>query len=467
MGTASPGSLITEQLATFVCQLRLETTPALVIEEAKRCILDTTGVIVAGQTTNVARKTRIHAVSAYGQGRAHVIGMPDQLHPMGTALVNGTAGHSQDFDDTSYTGIMHGSVVVLPAALAMAEQQGVNGKKLLEAFIAGVEIEYAIAELCTSNIYFKGWWTSGVYGIFGAAAASAKILGLNQADITNAIALATSYASGMRACFGTDAKPLGIGIAASRGLECALLAASAVTGPANAFESDNGFLKLMNDNKHASNYDSIHDLRLTQKWRLTDPGILFKSYPVCSAAQAGAELTLQQLNKHELTADDIQQVICEVPPLVKISLVYDQPDTIRQAQFSMPFAVGCMLAFGEIKLTHLTEDVLANPELQQQMKKVVMQVPEYLKTDDSVQQRCPEGAGITITTRSGLQFNDFLNRPTGMPGNPASTQALLDKFQDCLLHGGKKPAVVKSVADEILKIEECSNIRLIFEKLSK
>ena len=463
MENSNASALIAEQLAAFVASISIATIPSSVVEEARRCLLDTTGVIVAGQSAKVAQSTRAHALSAYGPGRAHVLGRSDTLQPMGAALINGTAGHANDFDDTSYTGIMHGSVVVYPAALALAEEHGISGVKLLEAFIAGVEVEYAIAELCTEHIYFKGWWTSGVYGTFGAAAACAKILHLDQAGITNAIASAASYATGMRASFGTDAKPLGIGMAASKGMECALLAAADITGPVDVFENESGFLKLLNDNKHSAEFD----LQLAEKWRLVDPGILFKSYPVCSAAQAGAELSAVLMEQQGLSADDIESVVCEVPPLVALSLVFDRPQSTREAQFSMPFAVGCMLAFGRLGLEHLTLEVLMDPKLQQQMQKVNMHVPESLANDPTVLQRCPEGAGVTLITRQRIEFKGFLARPTGMPGNPISTQALVAKFRNCFSHSGKRDELAISIADSLLEIDKCPDIRAIFEKLGE
>lgn len=454
---------VIDRLANFVCGLDLDQVPVAVVDEARRCVLDTVGVIVAGQQTPLASAAREHAQQTYRDGNAHLLGTSITLQPMGAALVNAAAGHAYDFDDTSYTGIMHGSVAVLPAALAMAEQQGAEGKLLLEAFIAGVEVEYAIAEFCTSHIYYKGWWTSGVYGPLGAAAAAAKILGLDTRQTAHAMSLAVSHSSGMKVSFGSDAKPLGIGRAASVGIESALLASAELTGPNNAFEGKNGFLSLFNDDQHAADVG----LQLADKWCLTEPGILFKSFPVCSAAQAGAELAASLIQRHQLESVDIVNVACEVPPLVDISLVYHQPKTIREAQFSMQYAVGCILAYGDIKLGHLTEGVLAETKLQQQMQKVTMRVAQYLQDDDTVHQRCPEGAGVTITTGSQEQFSDFLERPTGMPGNPISTRALVGKFEDCLQHGDKSAGLAKSIADELLKIDECPNIRLICEKLGE
>jgi len=454
---------VIDRLAKFVFALDLDQVPPTVIDEAKRCVIDTVGVIVAGQKSQLGRAAMEHAKQAYRDGDSHILGTGITLQPMGAALVNAASGHAYDFDDTSYTGIMHGSVVVLPVAFAMTEHGDVGGRSLLEAFIAGVEIEYAIAEWCTTHLYYKGWWSSAVYGPLGAAAAASRILGLDLHQTANAMSIAVSHSSGMKVSFGSDAKPLGIGMAASIGIESALLAATGLTGPNKVFEGKNGFLALFNDDQHATDTG----LRLGDQWRLTDPGILFKSYPVCSAAQAGVELTAKLLERHNLDSSEIVDVACEVPPLVAISLVYSNPESIRQAQFSMQFAIACILAYGDVKLDNLTEEVLADPELQLQMKKVTMQVPDYLVNDDTVHQRCPEGAGITITTRSNEQFSDFLDRPTGMPGNPVSTQTLVDKFRGCLAHGGKSNSLAISIADELLEIDRCPDIRVLCEKLGK
>ena len=452
---------VIDRLGDFVSTLELDRVPPAVVDEARRCVLDTFGVIIGGQNSQLGRATMEHAKQVYRDGNSHLLGTGTRLHPVGAARVNAASGHAYDFDDTSYTGIMHASVVVLPAALAMAEYRDAGGKALLEAFIAGVEVEYAIAEWCTTHLYYKGWWTSAVYGPLGAAAAASRILGLDSLATSNAMSIAVSQSSGMKVSFGSDAKPLGIGVAAGIGTESALLAAAGLTGPNQVFEGKNGFLSLFNDDQHVT--DTV--LRLGDQWRLTDPGILFKSYPVCSAAQAGAELTAKLLEQHQLNASEIVGVVCEVPPLVAISLVYNNPESIRQAQFSMQYAVGCILAYGDIKLEHLTETILADPELQLQMGKVSMLVPEYLGNDNTVHQRCPEGAGVTITTRSQGQYNDFLDRPTGMPGNPVSTTALVDKFRNCLIHGGKSNSLAGSIAEELLAIDKCSDIRLLCEKL--
>ena len=456
----STGQSIVGQTACFVSDLTLGQIPDSVRQEASRCVLDTLGVIVAGQSSQVAKSVREHAVKRYGAGRSHLIGLNETLQPMAAALINGTAAHAYDFDDTSYAGIMHGSAVVLPAALALAEQQQASCTSLMEAFIAGVEIEYAIAEHFTDYLYFKGWWTTGIYGTVGAAAAGAKILKLDFEKTQQAIGMAAVMTTGMKAAFGTDSKPLGVGMAACRGLECALLAAEGLSGPANAFEDVNGLFKLMNDNQQQNDTN----LRLNRRWRLLDPGILFKSFPVCSAAQAGAEMAGELMTRNNLEYNDIERVVCEVPKLVEISLVYPEPESVRQAQFSMPFAVACKLVFRDLRLEHLTEQVLNDPRIQELMKKVSMVVPDNLLNDPDVATRCPEGAGITLHTTNGKVFSDFLEKPTGMPGNPVSTARLVDKFKQCVNYRRNYPQA-NAAAEQLLGLEKCLDISDLLSSL--
>jgi hypothetical protein len=111
--------------------------------------------------------------------------------------------------------------------------------------------------------------------------------------------------------------------------------------------------------------------------------------------------------------------------------------------------------------------VLMDPKLQQQMQKIRMHVPESLANDPTVLQRCPEGAGVTLITNRRVEFKGFLERPTGMPGNPISTQALVAKFQSCFKHSGMRNGMAISIADRLLGIDKCPDIRAIFEKLGE
>lgn len=416
-----------ERIAAFAASVDLDRVPDAAIRAAKRCVADTVGVSLAATVHELPHRIGEHARRTYAAGPCREWVGGGRLSAPGAALVNGTAAHALDFDDTSYTGILHGSAVVLPAALAATEEAGGDGRRFLEAFIAGVEVVYAVSLLVTTRHYHLGWWSTATMGAFGAAAAAARALGLDTARTTAALALAGSHAGGLKASFGSDAKPWLAGVTAAAGVEAALLARAGLSGPRAVFEGRTGFLAMQNaGHDDAASLDS-----LGRVWRLVEPGVFFKQYPVCSGAHAAVEMTERLMREHGLAGDDVASVLCEVPPVVAISLVYERPQRWQEGQFSMPFAVGTMLARGRLDVAALTDATLADPRVRDAMARVSMRRDDTLHSDDA-----PEGARVTLTTTGGRAYTGTLAQPTGMPSAPLSDERLRTKFLGCAAAGG-------------------------------
>ena len=438
---------LVERIAKWSHAAKLDAIPKDAQKAAKRCIVDLVGVSIAGAEREQSRRIADYASRAYAPGAATVIGSPARLSPVGAALVNGTVGHVLDFDDTSYTGIMHGSTVVFPAALAAAESAGADGRRLLEAFVAGSEVTYAVAILCGHGHYHKGWWSTATFGTIGAAAAAAKALDLSVGQTACALSLASLQSGAQKAAFGTDAKPYLAGQAAAAGVESALLASGGLSAPRSALEGRNGFIRVLNDG--VADYEGIE--KLGKQWRLVDPGIFFKRYPVCSAAHAATEVTQRLMDNHGLKAESIRQVVCEVPPLVATSLVYDIPGNLQEAQFSMPFAVGTMLARGRLGVEELTEEAISNPGVRSCMSKIEMRRVDSLEDEEA-----PEGARVTLVIDGGGEISDYLGVPMGMPGNPMSDEQLYDKFLRCAAVGGLEQDRANALLNYMANLESAS-----------
>ena len=438
-----------ERVAKWSHTLTLDEIPGDVRKTAKRCIVDLIGVSIAGAKRKQSRRIADYARQAYASGPSTVMGDSTRLFPVGAALVNGTVGHLLDFDDTSYTGIMHGSTTAFPAALAAAEYSGADGRRLLEAFVAGSEVTYAIAELCGHGHYHKGWWSTATFGTIGAAAAAANAMRLSERRTACALSLSSLQSGAQKAAFGTDAKPYLAGQAAAAGVESALLASAGLSAPRSALEGRNGFIQVLNDG--VADYRGIGELG--KRWRLVDPGIFFKRYPVCSAAHAATEVTQRLMDQHGLKAESIRQVVCEVPPLVATSLVYDIPRDLQEAQFSMPFAVGTMLARGQLGVEDLTREALSDPRVQSCMSKVEMRRVDSLEDDEA-----PEGARVALTIDDGGEVADYLGVPTGMPGNPMSDDQLRDKFLGCAAVGGLEPDRAMALLKYLKNIESAVDL---------
>ncbi len=445
---------IAGRLGAWVAALSLEQVPEEAQHISRRCIIDTIAVAIAGSRTPVAKNLRTHVLGQYGSGPCTLLGTEHSASATGAALANGTAAHALDFDDTSYAGVLHGSTIVLPAVLAAAEQADISGARFLESFVAGSETAYALGLTLTDTHYLSGWWATSTLGAIGAAAGAARALGMSREETAMAISLAALQANGMIVMIGTDAKPILASQAAKLGLESALLAAQGNSAPERVFEDPRGLLKLMNDGLQ----DETGLAELGQTWRLLEPGVAIKRAPVCSASQAAIEITENLIAENKLDPADIKSVRCEVPHLVKISLVHDKPSTPSQAQFSMTFAVGCILAFGKIGPDQITPETLEDKALQMAMAKVEMVEADDLNGPD-FQPQFPECARVTIAMASGDAFTGFLGAATGMPSNPLADDELSGKFRTCASFAGWAENKAENILGRLWDIENTGPIR--------
>jgi 2-methylcitrate dehydratase PrpD len=220
---------VTRALVEAVRGIRYDEIPEEARQTAHHCLLDFLGVALAGSGEPlidilVAEVVRGEATGKAGE--AGIIGRPERATRLTAALVNGAAGHALDFDDTHTAMIGHPSGPVLPALLALGETQGADGEALLAALVAGVELECRVGTLLGGMHYAAGFHTTGTAGTFGAAAACAHLLGLDRERWLHALGLAGTQAAGLKSAFGTMAKPLHAGRAASPGVASPLSAKS-------------------------------------------------------------------------------------------------------------------------------------------------------------------------------------------------------------------------------------------------
>ena len=416
-----------EKMAEWVAKLTLGDIPPSVRNVACNCFLDTLGVALAGAVHPAVNKLRSVAAAQYRDGMATVLGGKRRMSALCAALVNGAAAHVLDFDDNCYSGFVHGSAVLVPAALAVAEAENASGADLITAFVAGCEVEFAVGDAATRHIYEKGWWTTGVLGPIGAAAAAARLMKLDGERTGYALGIATAEAGGAKSCFGTDAKAVLCGRAAERGVVDALFAREGCSGPLNALRHARGFAHLVND-------DILEDESFAdfgKNWRILEPGIDIKRVPVCLSAHAALDAVMDIIAREQIAASDIALVECDVGPVVTANLVYEYPKTPQQAQFSLPFAIGCMLVHGDVSLAHLTEQSLQEAALQDAMQRVTTVTTDYWRPDGENGQRYPEGALVTVTTTDGRRFQHFNGFARGTTARPLSEREISRKFMTC------------------------------------
>ena len=409
---------IARRFARFACGL--ERMDSEVRTAADRAMLDTLGVMLAGGAHPSVRA--LAQASPRGEGKA-ALATGGRADAEAAALVNGTAAHVWDFDDTSYTGIMHGSAVVLPAAMALAQETGSGADALRHAFVAGSEVAYVLADICTHAHYFDGWWSTITIGLTGATAAAGCLLELDEDAMTSAIGLAAAATGGGKAVLGTDAKPLLVGEAARRAVTFARAAQAGLTGPEYAFENERGFLKLLNRGVAAeAELETIGE-----RWRLCEPGLLFKTSPVCSAALAAIEQMNALMAELGASVNEVAGIHAEVPKLVHESLVFPNPSTPQEMQFSLPYALACAALHGRVRFEDLAPGAIG-PGKSALMARVSTKRAPDLSTDE-MRKKYPECIRLTLTLNDGRSATGFCGMARGMPERPLSDEELLEKFR--------------------------------------
>ena len=446
-----------QSLTEAVMSFQLETIPDDVLSLAKRCLVDVCGVTLAGSKTESAKLLFATAAKTYGIGNCDIVGTSHRMNAPGAAFANGAAAHALDFDDNCYAGIVHGSAVVFPAVLAVAQQRGEMGSKLLLGFVTGLEVEFAVAKALTNSIYDKGWWTTSVLGAIGSAAGAAKVAGFNREMTEHALSLAAVGAGATRAVRGTTAKHYYCGRAAELGVVSAIAAKQGATGPVDVFEDQSGLGQVLNDGI----FDRTELEKLGEEYGIIQPGVDIKKYPVCYASHATADAVKEIMVANGLQARDITSLTCTVPPVVASNLTYHRPRTAAEAQFSLHFAIASIVLHGDITLKHLTTKVLSSAPIKRLMAGIIVKVGDIPQQHRSSKSICPEWGYVELNTQCGSYKSCFVGSPVGSASRPLSDKILKKKFNDCVQYKNSNSSEF-TLYEKILNIDLLQNTQDLF-----
>lgn len=419
---------IAVSLTEWLAGLDGSTIPDTALIAARRALVDVGGVMYAGIDMPLAKLVREEAVTESAMGPASIPGTALRLPAAIAARVNATTAHVLDFDANFNRGMVFGPAILFPALLALAETEGVDGATLLQAFAIGTEVCRTLAESLSPRPYVKssdslfylGWFNTAVLGPIGVAAAASWMLKLDSTKTRNALTIAAVQAGGLRIGVGSDMKPLLAGRASETGLRAALLARKGASAPADAFEGHRGFIQVINHGKWTPEaFETLGSFE--------DAGPSLKLYPACSSVQAAAEALDDLLATHQLSADDVETIICEVTPHIASNLAFDDPTNVTEAQFSISYALGCILAEGNFSYQQLTAEHICSEPIRAQMQKVRME--NTLRFDNDEDARTfPEATRVILKTVDGRSFEQQLDASTGKPVSPMSDDLLERKF---------------------------------------
>jgi 2-methylcitrate dehydratase PrpD len=327
-------------------------------ETARHCLLDFLGVAVAGSREPLTEILAGEIAGREGSSEAVLIGRKERASRLSAALVNGAAGHALDFDDTHSTMGGHPSAPVIPAILALAESEGAAGREILEALIAGIELECRLGALLGAQHYAMGFHSTGTIGTFGAAAACAHMLRLDEDGWLRALGLAGTQAAGLKSGFGTMAKPLHAGRAASNGLLSALAARRGYTANTAIIETEQGFAVT-----HGGARPSPEVLdRYAGRWLIRET--LFKYHASCYLTHAPIQAAEHIRAEHRLDPKAIDEVEVRVAPSLLGVCNIQAPRTGLEAKFSLRATTAmALLGVDTSNLATFSDSGAADPAL--------------------------------------------------------------------------------------------------------
>ena len=429
--------LLTEYFADWAAAVVARDIPGSACHAARCAIFDTLGVMAAG---SAHPKVTTLAESLAASPGVSTTATGHRMEATGAATVNGMAAHVWDFDDNSYTGMIHGSAIILSAVLAVADEISATDDDILLAFVIGSEIAYTLGEVVAHGHFLRGWWATGSLALIGAVAGVCRLYSMDANATAQAIGMAVVSAGIERAIAGTDTKPYLCGHVAARAIILARAARAGLTGPQDGFEHPNGFLALLNGGEGAL----AETKTLGHRWRLETPGLLFKTSPVCSAAHAVIDLTAELLSKAGKVASEIATARAEVPKLVRASLVFDRPTNAQEAQFSLPYCLANSALHGRVRLEDLTPEAITAPDRAAIMARVSVEIADDLSVPP-LSADFPESARLTLTFTDGSTVSGFCGEAYGMPNHPLTEADLCAKFASCMVFAGRRaPAGLSS-----------------------
>ena len=407
--------LETKILASYVTASRVEDIPDDVRHEARRAIVNYVGCAVGG-SAHPAVGIAIRALGPYsGKPAASILGRAERLDPLHASLMNGISSHVYDYDDTTPKNYSHPTSPVASALFAYASANPVRGRDFMLAFILGFEAESRVANAVYPAHYDAGWHITGTSGVFGAAAAVGRLLGLSVQEMVWAIGLAATQAAGLREMFGSMAKAFHPGRSAQNGYVAALLAKEGFTAGEHGIEGPRGFAAVQ-----AATYDlSKITARLGVDFDLREN--TYKPFPCGIVNHPTIDGCIQLHDEHRPAPDTIRAVRLRVAPLV-MDLCNQQNITRGlQGKFSVYHGAALGLVRGKAGIQEYTDEAVNDPHIKR-VRESATAVGDPAITEDQ--------ARIEVDLNDGRTLSTFVEQSLGNLARPLSDRQLDDKFRD-------------------------------------
>jgi 2-methylcitrate dehydratase PrpD len=409
--------------------------------EAKRSILNFFATAV-GSACDPAVTSAVKTLTPFsGAPTSAIIGRPERMDALAASFINAVSANLLDFDDTHLETIIHPTAPVAAPVLALAQARGFAGRDILTAFILGVEVECRIGNAVSPAHYARGWHITSTCGVFGAAAACAKLLGLSADGITHAIGIAASQSAGIVENLPTAAKNVSVGNAARNGLFAALLAAEGYSASARAIEGPLGWARAMGDEPDLARLIA----GLGQSWEIAKN--TYKPYPAGIVFHSVIDASFRLRGRLDQRLDEVVSIAVEGSALFLAR--GDRPvHNERDARVSIHHCVACGLLLGAAGVPEFAAAMIFRPDIVALRQKVKAQLDALL----------PDGAArVTVQLASGEILSETVMAAKGSLADPLSDLELEAKLRDgARLSGTAWDASV--IIEEVWRLDEAADL---------
>jgi 2-methylcitrate dehydratase PrpD len=411
----------TAALARFIAASDWADVPDSVRHDAKRSLLNWLGCAIGGSNAPSVDLAIESLAPFSGPAQATAINRGRRFDVATTAVINGVASSVLDFDDTHLQTVIHPSVPVASAALALAEYLAVPGEALMDAFVIGIEAACKVGNAISPEHYACGWHVTSTCGTIGAAAASARLLKLDAAQAAYAIGMASSQAAGLSEMLGSPTRMFNMGHAARSGFMAAWYASKGIASSARALEAPRGF-----GNAFTTRCDwSALTGTLGVTWELAANA--FKPYPCGIVVHPVIDGCLLLRERHAIGAHDIAHVEVTVHPAVQLIMSHPEPADGMRSKVSAEHCIAVAMVYGAAGVQQFTDAAVRDPGVADLRRRARLLCSDTMAKD---------AAGVCVAMKDGTRHETFVAHAKGSAEVPLTDRELEDKFRSLVAHGG-------------------------------
>jgi len=430
---------LTKVLARFIAGTGKSDIPLHVFDHAKVAFKDWLGVTFAGKDDPLVKKLIKYADMMGGNKQSTLLGYGMKKAACQASLINGSASHVLDYDDTLEHFLGHPSVTIFPSILALSEWMGKSGTDFLLSYIIGLKVGAVIGACGGLDHYMSGCHPTSTIGHFASAASSAKLLGLDEKQTLNALGVAGTQASGLKSSFGTMCKAFHAGKASQAGLIAALLAGDGFTGAEDIIEGAHGFFKVF---KGTVNEAVVNTIGKT--WEIEN--LAQKYHASCHATHSPIEATRSIVLKEGIKLKTIKAIRVFSSELALSAASKTEASTGLEGKFCIPYCVANALLRENTGMQAFTDEKINDPELKAFMKKIMVEPTQDFKTLE---------ARVEIETDSGKSYTAVSDILKLIPELTEKKAKISVKFVDLCtpVLGNQTAAALEAAVDSLETID--------------